>query len=206
MVVSDPFAKFYITAKVHKKPWKTRPIVSISGSLLHGLGCWVDKILQPFTKIIPSYIKSLVDLKDLLLNLPPLPTTASLFTCDAVSMYTNIDTGHAIAQIRQYLRLNKLGTLVDRSAVLEALHIVMYNNMFEFGDTFWLQIDGTAMGVSPSCSYATLYFAPHENSMLQKYPELRFYRRYIDDVIGIWIPTTNTDATRWESFQSDMNT
>ena len=206
LVVLDPFAKFYITAKIHKKPWKTRPIVSISGSLLHGLGCWVDKVLQPFAKQIPSYLKSSVDLKDLLLQLPALPASARLFTCDAVSMYTNIDTSHAIAQIRQYLRLNNLGTLVERSAVLEALRIVMYNNMFEFGDTFWLQIDGTAMGVSPSCSYATLYFAPHENLMLDRYPELHFYRRYIDDVVGIWIPLSDNDAVRWESFQSDMNT
>ena len=31
--VDDPFAYFYITAKVHKSPWKTRPIVSVAGSL-----------------------------------------------------------------------------------------------------------------------------------------------------------------------------
>jgi hypothetical protein len=42
--VKDPFAKFYLTAKVHKNPRKTRPICV---SLLHGLGRWVDKVLQP---------------------------------------------------------------------------------------------------------------------------------------------------------------
>lgn len=101
--VKDPFPKFYITAKVHKTPWKTRPIVSISGSQLHGLGCWVDTILQPFAKATTAYIKSSRSLKDLLINLPPLPPNARLFTADAVSMYTNISTNDALPRIRRYI-------------------------------------------------------------------------------------------------------
>jgi hypothetical protein len=35
--VTDPFAHFYIMAKVHKIPWTVGPIVSCSGSVSHGL-------------------------------------------------------------------------------------------------------------------------------------------------------------------------
>jgi hypothetical protein len=36
--VRDKFSYFYITAKVHKTPWKPRPITSTAGSITHGLG------------------------------------------------------------------------------------------------------------------------------------------------------------------------
>jgi hypothetical protein len=205
--ILDPYPKFYLTAKVHKSPWKTRPIVSISGSLLHGLGRWVDKHLKPYATTIPSYVSSSFVLKDLLLNLPPLPKNARLFTCDAVSMYTNISTTHALQEIRQHLIIlkNNMTTRHDK-ALTQALSLVMKNNIFVFGDTYWRQLDGTAMGVSPSCAYATLYFHRHEQWLKQKYHEIYFLKRYIDDIFGIWIPhdATNDDA-RWQEFQNDIN-
>jgi hypothetical protein len=204
--VKDPFAKFYITAKIHKQPWATRPIVSISGSILHGLGRWVDKILQPFAQAIPSYIKSSATLVDILSTMPPLPPNAKIFTADAVSMYTNINTRDAIARIRKLLDAHPtLATSNERFSVIEALVIIMSNNIFQFGDTYWLQIDGTAMGVSPSCSYATLYYAAHEQWLQSQYPEIIFYRRYIDDVFAIWHPKSPNDLERWTSFQQDLN-
>jgi hypothetical protein len=206
ILVKDPYPKFYLTAKVHKTPWKTRPIVSISGSLLHGLGRWVDKLLQGYSRRIPSYISSSFALKDELMRSPPFPPNARLFTCDAVSMYTNISTTHALSAIRRHLLITKsnLLTRLD-SAMLQALELVMKNNVFEFGDTYWHQIDGTAMGVSPSCAYATLYFSAHENSLKDKYEEIVFFKRYIDDIFGIWVPRYPNDNDRWQQFQNDCN-
>jgi len=52
------FPQFYLLAKIHKNPTATHPIISISSSLLHGLGRWVDCQLQPYGQAIPSYIQS----------------------------------------------------------------------------------------------------------------------------------------------------
>jgi hypothetical protein len=50
-------------AKVHKSPWTVWPIVSVSGSITHGLGCWLDQQLKPIVRQLPSYIESLFNLK-----------------------------------------------------------------------------------------------------------------------------------------------
>jgi hypothetical protein len=53
---------FYILAKVHKSPWKTRPVVSCAGSLLAAVSTWLDFHLQKLRKFLPSFIKDSADL------------------------------------------------------------------------------------------------------------------------------------------------
>lgn len=204
----SPFPAFYLLFKVHKTPWSTRPIVSCSGSLLHSLGIWVDRKLQSIVQQLPSYLKNTKDLKDELLQLD-LPQGAQLFTVDAVSMYTNIETHTALRSIGQYLHQHSATfTHIPISALMEALELIMKNNIFSFGDTFWHQLSGTAMGTPPAPCYATLVYAIHEHIILPKYNRnLLFYKRYIDDIFGIWIPDKDSDIpdiTLWHNFCRDL--
>ena len=202
-----PFPVFYLTMKVHKTPWTTRPIVSCSGSLLHSLGVWVDRKLQSVARSQRSYLKSSHQLKKLLIHIT-LPPNAVLFTADAVSMYTNIDTCQALREIATYLRRHQAEFInVPVDAVISALRLVIQYNVFRFGDTYWHQRQGTAMGTPPAVAYATLFYAIKEETFLDSYDSLFFYKRYIDDVFGIWIPNTNlaADNNSWTNLQSCMN-
>ena len=87
---TNPFPVFYITIKIHKNPWSTRPIVSCPGSLFHSLAIWVDRKLKTVATAQKSYIASSRNFKDYLFSLAPFPPNAVLFTADAVSYYTNI--------------------------------------------------------------------------------------------------------------------
>ena len=105
----SPYVCFYLTLKAHKLKLgqmvdhlKSHPIVSCSGSLLHGLGVWVDRKLQEVAQKTVSYSKNTLELKKQLLELH-LPPNACLFTADAVSMYTNIPTHMALNLIGKYL-------------------------------------------------------------------------------------------------------
>jgi len=112
------FPQLYLLAKIHKDPFSTCPIVSVSGSPLHGLACWADRQLQPMAQSIPSYIKSsfeFVQKIQLQQATTPFPATALLFTCDAVAMYTNINTTEALDELQPQ----------TPEHVLKALEIIM---------------------------------------------------------------------------------
>ena len=199
----NTFAQFYALAKIHKNPLKTRPVVSYCGCILHPLGLWLDSQLQIVASHQQSFFRSSHSLKHTLDRIPDLPSNACLFTADAISMYTNINTDHALFSIKQYLRNN---TFVFRDlpipAIMDALNIIMRNTIFQFGDTWWVQKSGTAMGAPPAPPYTTIYYGIHEHELLNKYRnELFIYKRFIDDIFCIWIPST---TERWQSFCSDL--
>ena len=87
---------FYILAKIHKKPWKHRPINFYFGSTLYGLGKLFDKLLQPIATRLPYYTKDLFLLQDQVLDEPFDPTCDHWFAADANKMYDNIETAHAL--------------------------------------------------------------------------------------------------------------
>ena len=97
-------ANFCMSLKAHKKSWKMRPIVCCSGTLLNCLSQWLDYWLQTLKPFIDSYIKkNSSHLVERLRELGLLTPNSYLFTADAVSMYTNIDTKHALEVIGIWL-------------------------------------------------------------------------------------------------------
>ena len=212
----SPFAHFYLTLKAHKLKLgqtvdhlKSRPIVSCPGSLLHGLGVWVDRKLQEVAQRTVSYFKNILELKKQLLELH-LPANTRLFSADAVSMYTNIPTHTALNLIgiylTQYQRKNNKGYPQD--TVRAGLRLIMTMNIFTFGDLTLKQLNGTTMGTPPAPPYATIYYGIHEEKFIPHHSRrVIYYRRFIDDVIGIWCPNRNPqlDAVEWNEFKQKMN-
>ena len=70
-------------------------------------------------------------------------------------MYSNIRTSKALREIGQYLHQHEARfSNIPTDALSEALGIIVKNNVFQFGDTYWHQLIGTAMGTLPTPSYA----------------------------------------------------
>jgi hypothetical protein len=105
-------------------------------------------------------------------------------------MYTNINTDHGIEIIGKWLELHKteLPVSFPIEFIVEGLKIVMTRNVFEFGDSSWLQKNGTAMGTAAACIYAEIYYSYHEETSIlapTHNHQLLFLARYIDDAFMI---------------------
>ena len=98
----DQLARFRMTAKVHKTPWKTRPIVCCAGTWMNAWSKWLDYWLQKLKPFVKTFVKDSQQTIDEISTLE-LPQYALLVTCDANSMYNNIDTAHAIEVISKWL-------------------------------------------------------------------------------------------------------
>jgi len=101
-----------------------------------GAGLLAEK-LKPF---LPPYIRDSTQLLDQLKALGALPPGAKVFIAAANSMYTNIDTDHAIYVIGKWL--DSLGGRLlppnfPLAAVKEAMILGMRNNLFEYGEMYF---------------------------------------------------------------------
>ena len=138
-------------------------------------------------------LKNSLALKKQLLELH-LPSNACLFTADAVSMYTNIPTHMALNLIGKYLTQYQLknNNEYPLDAVRAGLRLIMTLNIFTFGDRTLKQLNGTAIGTPPGPPYVTIYYGFHEETFLpHNSRRVIYYRRFIDDVNGIWCTNKN---------------
>jgi hypothetical protein len=177
---------FYGLPKVHKTPVSLRPVVSISGSLSAIFSTWLDYKMKELLPLIKSYIHNsfqiIEDFKTL-----EIPENALLFSADAVSMYTNINTDAGITSIKEFLEINKNKISQDfpHSLFLQVLELVMCKNISFFADTYRHQLSGTAMGTPAACAYAMITFGHYENTTIfhDFTSNLLYYKRTKDTLM-----------------------
>jgi hypothetical protein len=121
---------------------------------------WIDIQLQLVVHLCPVCLKDRWQLLHKLCDLTTLPSDATCYTANAVSMYTNINKSHGIAMIARWLELlhPDLPSGFSSIKILEGLDIIMCNNVFAFGSLYFKQCNCTAM-TPCACTYATIYYS-----------------------------------------------
>ena len=151
------------------------------------ISIFVGYYRQKFLKYLHSYITSSTDLVYLLRKLHLQDNSTLLATSDTTSMYSNIEPLEGLETIKNYIEfyVHEVNEKFPTKLILKLLELVMTNNIFQFGNTYWKQLIGTAMGTPCACIYAILFFAFYERTHLQeKYKRnIITYVRAIDDIL-----------------------
>jgi hypothetical protein len=153
--------------------------------------------LKPLLQKIKSYIK---DSFHFLKKLPKnVSDDAYLVTFDVVNLYTNICPDLGIKAINYWLDKfpEYIPNRIKKDFILEALNIILMNNLIRFNEQNYIQIKGVAMGTKVAPSYANLTLAYLEEEILYPRIERVFgitaasyfkesYNRFLDDCFLIW--------------------
>ena len=191
--INPRIRKFYLLPKIHKNrsTWTLpnmppgRPIVSDCSSDSYRISEYIDHFIRPIATKHPSYIKDTPHFIQKIKNIT-IPPNALLITLDVESLYTNIDNRAGIAAIRTLFDKYPNPKRPDQQ-ILELLDLSLSNNDFQFLDSLYLQIWGTAMGKRYAPGYADAFLAVWDSEILQICPlKPLVYLRYLDDIFIIW--------------------
>lgn len=203
-------AKFYLLMKMHKNPVVGRPIVSTINSFTYHVSVYVDAELKPLLKLIPSYIESSQQLIYLLEH-QSFPSDCYICCADIESLYPNIPIDKGIEYVTKAIR--RLSFLLPGSSVplrddshhvlfiVDLMTWVLKNNYFMFGNQWYHQLQGTAMGTPLAVPFACLFVCQLEHELFSQQRDGSylaaplFYKRYIDDIF--YIARSTSEANKF---------
>ena len=183
--------RFYLLPKLHKEIWPSshmppgRPIVSDISSVSRKCSDLVSFFLLPLCAQQASHLKDSGHLIALLRGLD-VSDGDLLFSMDVEALYTNIPIEEGVEAVAQAFRRNPSLNRPDLT-IISLLRAILSSNVFAFEGNLWLQTSGVAMGNPFGGAFANIFMASWETKALDSSPlKPTFWRRYQDDVIGIW--------------------
>lgn len=182
------FPQFHILPKLHKVGHITgRPIVGAVNWLTTRWSIWIDCILQ-------KHISNDYVLRDSTqvakLSLCEFDEKIAFSSIDVSAMYTNIDTEILIRGLMA--SGSRFG--LDQVPYFEwALRSLCEMNLFCYAGRVYQQQRGIAMGTNAAVALANAYLYLFDHWVISQ-PNVRFYRRFIDDMIIGITPNVNQTA------------
>ena len=175
--------EFYILPKVHKTgPLSGRPIAGAVKWITTPVSKILELRLKPLLLPYDTVLKNSQQLVDefALLNSGPPPCLENFYfiTGDVVSLYPNIN-------------IIRLKTILDRLdfTLSPIAAFVLDNSFVKYATKIYKQLSGIAMGTNAAVSLANIYMAEIYDRFISSQPQVRYYRRYIDDLFIIWTGT-----------------
>jgi hypothetical protein len=174
--------KFHGIPKIHKTPWKIRPIVPMHSYVTSTLSIVLHHLLLPIQRSYSWICESSRELCEEVRTFNKQGVAVRLHTGDVSAMYTSIpwvDFKIALASAVHWFPAYRDNTALE-DWILRAAELLWNSTVFQLGTKLWHQTDGVPMGIHCGPVFANLYMAFYEKHYLENFDGL--YRRYIDDI------------------------
>lgn len=177
---------FYLLPKIHIPGNQGRPIVSGIDSPTDRISHTVDLILRPYVAKLKSHIKDTQDFICKLQDIHSLHDDDLMVTIDVSSLYTSIPHQDGIKAVER--TLNQARHLpIPLQTILEMVEMTLTMNTFKFKNSYYHQVQGTAMGTKMAPSYANIFMGVLENEILNSCDlPPTIWLRFIDDIFAIY--------------------
>ena len=185
-------AELYGLPKDHKDGVPLRPIVSACDDPLDKLNWLLERVVTQLLPFVPAHLKNTSQFLDKLSEQYPagFGQATILFSVDVINLYGNIPINEAIDATMCLLthhkeRVETFG--LDSDSIRRLLEHGLTNNFVRFGQSYFRQAEGIAMGSRVAPPLAIVFMHALETLFLAA-PRLQpsLYVRYVDDVFGVW--------------------
>ena len=211
-------SKFYHLVKTHKIPpslenptewledngFPIRGIISGRGAPTERLAGYVDFILQPGMKDLPTFLKDTIHTLQVIEEVNDKVKAGEislegvgLVSLDLESMYSNMSEQLGTGACSEFLekRQNHRDFFPSSSSILDALNLCLKTNFFSFGDKIYKQNGGVGTGIKLSPTYACIGIGKYEELVFSSDQALLeriiLWKRFIDDVLMLFRGTKN---------------
>lgn len=171
---------FHGIPKIHKSPWKIRPIVPMHSYMTSRVAITLHHLLLPVQRQFPWICESSRDLVKDVTEFNERNQQTRLHTGDVTSMYTAIPWRHFKPALQNLLDDYSIYPRELTDWIMDAADYVWHFTIFQCHNRLVEQVDGVPMGIACGPVFANLYMAFTERISLRGFDGL--YRRYIDDI------------------------
>lgn len=172
--------RFHGIPKIHKDPWKLRPIVPMHSYVTSPLATVLHHLLLPVQRQYSWICESSRNLVRDVARFNRKMQFVRLHTGDVSAMYTSIKWPRFRDSLVSALIRYKSYSRGLMAWIMQSAEFVWNNTVFQFGKQLLRQTDGVPMGLACGPVFANIYMAEYEYTYLQGFTGL--YRRYIDDI------------------------
>ena len=185
MITTPRTSCIYFKPKIHKPNNPGRPIVSACSCPTELISSYLDKVMTPIVKSLPSYIKDSNHALEIFRTFSFSGENKIIFTIDKTSLYTVIPNNEGLQALKYFFHQRPIKK-PSTETLLSQAELVLTLNCFSFGDNHYKQINGVARGSKMGPSYANLFVGYIENKFFSNYhePKPDLYKRCIDDRVG----------------------